>query len=101
MRTEGRNAVAELIKSGGDITFTLPDGQEVSLSEMFEGGYLVIKSRAEKITDQARLSELLSPEKDGITVLIADVESAGLSLPEGRHLMLIAKAFDTVTVKEI
>ncbi len=89
------------IKSGGDITFTLPDGQEVSLSEMFEGGYLVIKSRAEKITDQARLSELLSPEKDGITVLIADVESAGLSLPEGRHLMLIAKAFDTVTVKEI
>ena len=89
------------IKSGGDITFTLPDGEEKSLSGIFGDGYSAVKFKGVTVSDPQGLTELLSPQDDGVAIVVADIATAGLSYGQGRHLLIVAKYADTVTVKEL
>ena len=89
------------IKSGGDITFTLPDGEEKSLSGIFGDGYSAVKCKGVTVSDPQGLTELLSPQDDGVAIVVADIATAGLSYGQGRHLLIVAKYADTVTVKEL
>ena len=89
------------IKSGGDIIFTDYDEREVSLADIFSGGYTPVMWKSYSASSEAELSAALTAENDGLFIAVINVTLDGLSLSKGDHTVLKYRLGSTEGYKEL